>query len=158
MNHSSHAGNSKIIPVSRLLLMAALHFGAMYLLMYAMVDRSDNIYPNLNQAYMAAIMSMPMLAIEVALMGSMYGTRRTLAAILAGSALVFAAAFIALRQQAAIGDREFLRSMIPHHGAAILMCEQAPIEDPEILALCDQIISGQQAEIDLMKQLLQESN
>jgi uncharacterized protein (DUF305 family) len=138
--------------------MAGLHFVAMYVLMYAMVDRFENIYPNLNQAYMAAIMTTPMLVIEVALMGAMYGTRRTLAAILAASALVFAAAFVALRQQAAIDDREFLRSMIPHHGAAILMCEKAPIEDPEIVALCDQIISGQQAEIDLMKQLLEESD
>ena len=31
------------------------------------------------------------------------------------------------------------------------MCEQAPITDPEIRTLCRSIISGQQAEIDLMR-------
>ncbi len=34
--------------------------------------------------------------------------------------------------QAGIGDKEFLRSMIPHHSGAILMCEQATLTDPEM--------------------------
>jgi uncharacterized protein (DUF305 family) len=46
--------------------------------------------------------------------------------------------------------------MIPHHAGAILMCEQAPISDPEIHELCGQIVSSQQAEIDLMKAKLAE--
>jgi uncharacterized protein (DUF305 family) len=140
---------------NRLLLMAGLHFVAMYILMYAMVDQFDNVLPNLNQAYMAVIMTSPMLIIEVLLMGSMYGDRKVLAAIVAGSVLVFTAAFVGIRQQAAIGDKEFLRSMIPHHGAAILMCDQAPIDDAEIIELCQQITSSQQAEIDQMKQILE---
>jgi uncharacterized protein (DUF305 family) len=45
--------------------------------------------------------------------------------------------------------------MIPHHGAAILMCDQAPIDDAEIIELCQQITSSQQAEIDQMKQILE---
>jgi uncharacterized protein (DUF305 family) len=140
---------------NRLLLMAGLHFVAMCILMYAMVDQLENVLPNLNQAYMAAIMTSPMLIIEVLLMGSMYGDRKVLAAIVAGSGLVFTAAFVGIRQQAAIGDKEFLRSMIPHHGAAILMCDQAPIDDAEIIELCQQITSSQQAEIDQMKQILE---
>jgi uncharacterized protein (DUF305 family) len=28
--------------------------------------------------------------------------------------------------QGAVGDDQFLRSMIPHHSGAILMCEQGP--------------------------------
>jgi uncharacterized protein (DUF305 family) len=35
--------------------MAALSFAAMYLLMYAMVNSSANVYANLNQAYMAGM-------------------------------------------------------------------------------------------------------
>jgi uncharacterized protein (DUF305 family) len=41
--------------------------------------------------------------------------------------------------------------MIPHHAGAILMCEEAPIHDAEIQALCRSIISSQQSEIDQMK-------
>jgi uncharacterized protein (DUF305 family) len=63
-----------------------------------------------------------------------------------------------IRQQAAIGDRQFLRSMIPHHAGAVLMCEQAELQDPQILQLCKGIVSSQQAEIAQMKSLLQENH
>lgn len=46
--------------------------------------------------------------------------------------------------------------MIPHHASAILMCEESPIQDPEIQMLCRRIISSQQAEIDQMKAKLRE--
>ena len=45
--------------------------------------------------------------------------------------------------------------MIPHHAGAILMCEQASIENREIQELCKTIVSGQQAEIDQMKRKLE---
>ncbi len=53
--------------------------------------------------------------------------------------------------QAGIGDKEFLRSMIPHHSGAILMCEQATLTDPEIKALCRGIVDGQRQEIAQME-------
>lgn len=81
-------------------------------------------------------------------------SRRLNLVIVAGAALVFVASFAAMRTQAAIGDKEFVRSMIPHHSGAILMCEQASIEDPEIVALCDQIVKGQSAEIEQMERIL----
>jgi uncharacterized protein (DUF305 family) len=59
-----------------------------------------------------------------------------------------------IRQQSAIGDSQFLRSMIPHHAGAILMCRQAPIRDAEIKDLCRSIIASQQREIDQMKAAL----
>jgi uncharacterized protein (DUF305 family) len=62
--------------------------------------------------------------------------------------------FICIRQQTWIGDRQFLRSMIPHHSGAILMCERASIADPEIKELCKTIVLGQQSEIDQMKAIL----
>ena len=40
-------------------------------LMYAMVDASSNVYPNLSRSYMAGLMTAPMLIIEVLLMRSM---------------------------------------------------------------------------------------
>ncbi|WP_156466940.1 MULTISPECIES: hypothetical protein [unclassified Phenylobacterium] len=40
----------------RLALMSVLHFGAMFVLMYAMVDAVGNALPNVNQVYMAGLM------------------------------------------------------------------------------------------------------
>jgi uncharacterized protein (DUF305 family) len=61
-----------------------------------------------------------------------------------------------LRQQTAISDRQFLRSMIPHHGGAILMCQEAPLRDARIVELCKSIVASQRAEIEQMKTLLVE--
>lgn len=142
--------------INRLLLMAALHFVAMFLLMYAMVDRFDNIFFNLNQAYMAAIMTTPMLVIELLLMGSMYANKKVLLSIGAVAVVVFAAAFAFIRGQVGIGDEEFLRSMISHHASALLMCEKTNLQDPELKNLCQSILSSQQEQIDFMKEKLQE--
>lgn len=142
----------------RLALMAALHFAAMYVLMYAMVNTVANAFPNFNQAYMAALMTAPMLILELALMGGMYPKKGLNGAVVAAGLLLLAGSFFAIRQQTAIGDREFLRSMIPHHAGAILMCNQASIRDSEIRALCfgrDGILDSQQREIDQMKRILQ---
>jgi uncharacterized protein (DUF305 family) len=46
--------------------------------------------------------------------------------------------------------------MIPHHAGAILMCEEAPIQDPEIKQLSGAIVSSQQSEIDQMRAKLAE--
>jgi uncharacterized protein (DUF305 family) len=141
-------------PYLRLLAMVVLSFIAMYGLMYAMVDRFANVLPNLNQAYMAGLMTAPMVLIELALMSAMYPNRRANAVIGVSAAVLLALCWIAIRQQAAIGDREFLRSMIPHHAGAILMCGKAPVQDLEVQKLCQSIVSSQQAEIDQMKTIL----
>jgi len=151
--HESHA-QRQAHRYSSLLLMSALHFAVMYALMYAMVNAFANVFPNLNQLYMAGIMTAPMVILELLLMGSMHENKRLNAAIMAVSGIVFVGFFLFIRNQTAIGDTEFLKSMIPHHASAILMCEKAPIEDAEIRQLCTNIISGQQAEIDQMKRKL----
>lgn len=75
--------------------------------------------------------------------------------LIAGASVVALAAFwIAIRQQAAVSDQQFLKSMIPHHAGAILMCGKAPVQEPAIRDLCESIIASQQAEIDQMKLML----
>jgi uncharacterized protein (DUF305 family) len=140
----------------RLAIMAGLSFVSMYVLMYAMVDSLPNVYTNVNQFYMAGLMTAPMVVLELLLMGAMYHDKRLNAAIgfIATASLI--AFFVLIRQQAAVSDEQFLKSMIPHHGAAILMCEQAPIDDADIRDLCQRITSGQNAEIDEMKAKLEE--
>ena len=135
----------------RLLAMLALSFVAMYGLMYAMVNVLANAVPNLNQAYMAALMTAPMLVLELLLMGHMYPNKKWNAGLVLAGVLLLGLSWTAIRQQTAISDEQFLKSMIPHHAGAILMCEQAPLRDAEVKQLCAGIIASQQAEIDQMK-------
>ena len=76
--------------------------------------------------------------------------------IIGASILMLVASFVLIRQQTAVADAQFLRSMIPHHAGAILMCENASITDAEVTELCKNIISGQQSEISKMKAKLTE--
>ena len=138
----------------KLLIMAILSFISMYILMYAMVNVFGNVFNNFNQFYMAGLMTAPMIVIELLLMGSMYKDNRQNAVIIALSVILGVLFFIFIRQQTAITDKQFLRSMIPHHAGAILMCEQSPISDAEIKELCQSIITSQQSEIDQMKAIL----
>lgn len=138
-----------------LFLMAAFSFISMYILMYMMVDSYANVYSNLNQFYMAGIMTIPMLIIELFLMRSMYTNKKLNILITVGSIGLFITFIFFIRKQTGVADREFLKSMIPHHGAAILMCKQNSLQDPEIQKLCKNIMSTQQSEIDFMKAKLE---
>ena len=144
----------KSMHLSKLLLMGAIHFVVMFILMYSTVDAFKNVYLNFNQVYMAAIMTAPMLILEVVLMGGMYENKKALNILLgisAGALIIF---FFFIRQQTFINDKEFLRSMIPHHAGAILMCDKASLEEAEIKELCESIVESQQKEIDQMKKIL----
>jgi uncharacterized protein (DUF305 family) len=152
--HHSNRSNMSENHYRHLLIMAALSFIAMYILMYAMVDTIGNVYNNFNQVYMAGLMTAPMVLIELFVMRSMYQDKRLNTLIIAGSILAGLVFFLLIRYQTAISDKQFLRSMIPHHGGAILMCEHSTIQDAEIQGLCGNIISSQQSEIEQMKAIL----
>ena len=139
-----------------LLLMVVLHFVAMYFLMYVMVNQVSNIIPNLNNIYMAVLMTAAMVIIEGFLMRSMYENKKALSIMMGGAAVILVGCFLFIRQQTFISDKEFLKSMIPHHAGAILMCEKANLQNPEIQELCQNIISSQQTEIDWMREKLNE--
>ncbi|MGC3982778.1 MAG: DUF305 domain-containing protein [Steroidobacteraceae bacterium] len=149
-----HEMSSKQSHYPALAVMTVLSFIAMYVLMYAMVDRWLNVYASINQIYMAALMTAPMVIFELLLMRHMYKNSRANAMILVASILVGLFAWLGIRQQMVVGDVQFLRSMIPHHAGAILMCQEAGVTDPEIKQLCRVIVDGQQREIDQMQSLL----
>lgn len=146
--HHAHYG--------RLGLMIALSFVVMYAFMYAMVNSIDNVYNNVNQFYMAGLMAAPMAIIEIAIMRSMYRDNRLNLLIVGISCALTLLFFVMIRQQVAVTNVQFLRSMIPHHAGAILMCEQPAAPAPQIKQLCQSIVSSQEAEIRQMKVLLQE--
>lgn len=148
--HTSHAGQSSargLGPYRSLYLELAIDFVIMYLVVYTMIATLGHFYLNLNNVYMTLMMVAPMAVLMLIFMRSMYPSRKTSLIIGAVAVAVFAGSFAGMRTQAFVGDDEFLRSMIPHHSGAILMCEQASLTDPEIIALCDGIVRGQQEEI-----------
>lgn len=126
----------------------------MYLVMFTMIDGTAEFYNNINNVYMTAMMVSPMAILMLLMMGSMYSNRTLNLILYAGFAAVFLLSFWAMRTQALVGDEQFLRSMIPHHSGAVLMCRESSIRDPEIVALCSQIEQSQKAEIDQMKGIL----
>jgi uncharacterized protein (DUF305 family) len=135
-------------------IMAALSFLAMYILMYAMVARFGDVYNNINQVYMAGLMAAPMVVIELVVMRAMYHDKRLNVMLIGGSIVVGVLLFTAIRQQTIVTDGQFLRSMIPHHSGAILMCGEARLDDAEIRRLCESIMTSQQQEIDQMNAIL----
>lgn len=143
-------------PYKGLLWMSGLSLLSMYILMYAMVNSFSNVYNSLNQLYMAGLMTAPMVILEIVLMRAMYRNKKLNALLLSMSAVAGVACWTLIRQQGAITDEQFLRSMIPHHAGAILMCQEAPLRDSRLQELCTEIISSQQSEIDFMKARLAE--
>ncbi len=121
-------------------------FAAMYVLMYAMVNAVENALPNNNQLFMAGLMAAAMAIVELAIMGGMYPNKKLNLALVGVSILALAGFWFGLRGQVAISDRQFLKSMIPHHAGAILMCSEAAIQDVEIAQLCKSIVSSQQTD------------
>ena len=74
-------------------------------------------------------------------MRSMFTSLKSNTAIVVAAVVVFVLSYAAMRTQAGVSDTQFLRSMIPHHSGAILMCEQSSLADPEIVALCREIMA-----------------
>ncbi|MBY0307782.1 MAG: DUF305 domain-containing protein [Phycisphaerales bacterium] len=148
-----HAGQG---PYLMTLVSLAGSFVVMYGLMYSMADRWDTVYLNLSNAYMAGLMAGSMLPIMLLTMRGMFKNRKANSAMWGASVVILAACWFALRAEAGVGDRQFLRAMIPHHSAAIQMCKQSDIMDPRVKALCEEIRQSQEREIAQMKALLSE--
>ena len=126
----------------------------MFFVMYAMIDNIGHLYLNTNNLYMTLMMLAPMALVMLFAMRSMYPNRKLNLVLYALFIIVFAASTYGVRVQALVGDKQFLRAMIPHHSGAILMCQQANLTDPEIKKLCQEIVVGQKREIDQMQEIL----
>jgi hypothetical protein len=127
----------------------------MYVAMFAMIWSFGEFVQNINFFYMALVMWAPMAAVMLLTMRAMYPNKKLNGLLYLGFAAVFILSMTGIREQSLVGDQQFLRSMIPHHSGAVLMCEKAKITDPEIQSLCQGIISSQTSEIDQMKAILE---
>ncbi len=148
-NHRNMKSNYRKLAVD-----SAVNAVVMFSVMYVMIDRFDHIYLNLNQLYMTLMMVSPMVILMLFRMGSMYENKKVNVIVSLVLGVVFVGSFFLIRTQTSIGDDQFLRSMIPHHSGAILMCEEASIEAPEVVELCRGIVASQEAEIAQMEELL----
>tara|TARA_B100001750_G_C14902707_1_gene300668 strand:- start:164 stop:487 length:324 start_codon:yes stop_codon:yes gene_type:complete len=104
---------------------------------------------------MALVMVPPMIILMLYVMRSMYPNKKLNTILYIASSALFVFAFIAIRTQLFVGNEMFLKSMIPHHSGAITVCQESSITDPEIIQLCDDIVSAQKEEITQMKEILQ---
>ena len=141
-------------PYGMLALNLTISLVIMYLAMFAMIWSSGEFIQNINFFYMALVMWAPMAVVMLLTMRSMYSNGRLNLLLCGAFVLIFVASFAGIRAQAAVGNRQFLRSMIPHHSGALLMCERAKLSDPEIVSLCGRIIQSQTEEIAEMKAIL----
>ena len=126
----------------------------MFFITYAMIDTIDHFYPNINRAYMSLMMVAPMAMVMLFVMRGMYQNAKLNATLYAVFAGLFMVSFALARTQTPVGNEQFLRSMIPHHSSAILMCQQSAIADREIIELCGEIVKTQKEEIAQMKAIL----
>ncbi|MGE0396512.1 MAG: DUF305 domain-containing protein [Kofleriaceae bacterium] len=120
-----------------------------------MVDRASHVYLNLSNVYMTGLMAASMVPIMLVTMSGMFRNKRLNIVVWAASALVLGMFWALLRTEAGVGNRQFLRAMISHHSAAIQMCNESSLTDPQVRELCNGIVSSQEQEIAEMKALLE---
>ncbi|MCQ3980523.1 MAG: DUF305 domain-containing protein, partial [Anaerolineae bacterium] len=128
----------------KLALAISINAVIMYLLTYVMIDTIDHLYLNINRLYMALIMAAPMVIVMLLVMRSMYENKKLNYILIAAFSGLFILSFYLARTQTPVGNDQFLRSMIPHHSSAILMCQRSDITDSEIVNLCEQIVKAQE--------------
>jgi cation transport ATPase len=151
-DHKEHGGSARMYVKFGIILLVSL--GLMWTLSMSMVRTIDHFYYNLSNFWMALLMVSAMAIVMVIGMWSMFKNTKANIAMLVGFALLFGGVFALGRTETFVGNEEFLKSMIPHHSRAILVCQEADVTDPEIVELCEQIVEAQREEISQMQSIL----
>lgn len=136
-------------------LMLLASFIVMFFVMYSMIANFSHFYFSTNKFYMTFLMISPMAVIMLAFMVKMYKNKKINTWIIILSGVIFLVFYLFIRSQTFIDDEAYMKSMIPHHSAAILVSENADLEDPEVRELAEQIIQTQKEEIAVMKEILE---
>jgi hypothetical protein len=126
-----------------------------YFLMSAvMVEKTADITNSIGKAYMAVIMGISMVFLEVMMHDHQYDVCSTKLYIVL---IIGLALFIYLyRKQVAIKDKQYLEGMIEHHSMALLTSKEIlkKTDDYNIAKLAKNIIESQENEIKTMRSLL----
>lgn len=135
-------------------LVLVISLAVMFVLTMSQIRRWSDFYLNLSNFYMSVIMVAVMGVIMMGVMHQMFTDRRLNIALYAVLGALFVGGFAAVRTEPFVGNEAFLKSMIPHHSRAVVVCQESNITDPEIVRLCDQIVRSQEEEITQMKKIL----
>jgi Ca2+/Na+ antiporter len=125
-----------------------------FLMSPIMVSERVFITNNLGKAYMAVIMSLFMVVLEIMMHDHQYNVFSLKTYILVGLLLLL---FIYLyRTQKGINDRQYLEGMIEHHSMGIFTSEEIvkKTNDYNVAKLAKNIIQTQKDEIRFMEELL----
>ena len=128
----------------------AISLVIMYVVMFSMIWSLGDFLQNLNMLYMALLMWAPMGILMLLTMRTMYQNKKLNMVLHASLVLISVFSFWGIRAQGLVGDRQFARSMVPHHSGAITMCERASLRDAAMRELCfkpDGIVASQKQEI-----------
>ena len=126
----------------------------MFALMYFNTYAFKHVRWSETRFYMTFIMGGAMAIVMLGYMLGMYKNTKANIAIFAGSALMLLGALYLVRSQTTVGDRSYMKAMIPHHSIAILTSERSNIEDVRVRELADGIIRAQRKEIKEMNWLI----
>ena len=128
--------------------------GVMYLLAFSQIDQLDHFKGSLSVLWISLSMISAMGLIMLTAMSGMLNNAKLNLALYSVFALLLVGAFTGGRFEALVGDDAFLGSMIPHHSRAIHMCQEAELNDPQIIDLCGRIIEAQREEIAEMEAII----
>ena len=129
-----------------------------YLMSPIMVSNRIYITNNIGKAYIATIMGLFMVLLEVMMHDHQYHVFSTNFYIILAALL---ALFVYLyRKQVAINDTQYLEGMIEHHSMALLTSEQVlkKTDNYDVAKLAKNIIQQQEDEIREMRELVKKPN
>ena len=119
-----------------------------------MVSNFSYITNNIGKAYLATIMALSMVIIEVMMHDHQYNVLSVnWYAILFALLAVFTYLY---RKQIAINDKQYLEGMIEHHSMALLTSEEIlkKTDNYDVAKLAKNIIQTQSDELKLMKKII----
>ncbi|WP_126974577.1 DUF305 domain-containing protein [Frigidibacter oleivorans] len=142
-----------VAQIRRLTAAAAVNAISLFLLGYALVPDAGLARLDPNRICLALTMAVAGVAVFWALLRPQPTARGNLRVV--ALALVAAAGLLGLlRSQILTGDRAALATMIRSQSSAILVCNRARLQDPQVIALCDGIVARREAEIAQMQSLI----
>lgn len=126
----------------------------MYPLAFSQLEEAGHFHLSLATFYITVSMVAAMGIVMTLVMRPMLPSHRVNVGILAAFGVLLLVGLGLGRTEAFVDDRAFLRSMIPHHSRAVLVCREADLANPRVTDLCGEIVSSQLREIAEMEAIL----
>lgn len=126
-----------------------------YIMSIIMTNDVTNIRNSLGKLYISTIMAFLMGIVEV-MMHDFYSGVLSLQYYIP-LFVILGTLYYLYKKQYKVNDKEYLNEMIEHHSMALLTSDEIlkKTKDDNMILLADSIIKGQQKEISIMKQMVQ---